>query len=276
MEKKTDTEYVYNKSVVDAAGIKDCFKHSFLYFLKKDYEGKFYGFSDRVLATYCVDMDELETDSPFPQNDNTMDLAIGIGRFDDTERVFSNKRLLPVELKLKCESFRSLHKDRERLIGKDVHTRDLLKEHNVDSKSIFLFTKEVAPEALRYFIQWKRESKVRFGHWKAMDSEQYTEFIGFEEEFPYRTLTNLEDLDNILDSFIDDGDYEGMIDWLYGLKEKAESFLQRYKLPEVKHISTTAAEAIARIMPKVACEKDYIALQLEEFRKIEELSLSNR
>ena len=52
--------------------------------------------------------------------------------------------------------------------------------------------------------------------------------------------------------------------------------MQRYKLPEVKHISTTAAEAIARIMPKVACEKDYIALQLEEFRKIEELSLSNR
>ena len=109
-----------------------------------------------------------------------------------------------------------------------------------------------------------------------MDSEQYNEFIGFEEDFPYRPLTNLEDIDNILDSFIDDGDYEGMIDWLYGLKEKAESFLQRYKLPEVKHISTTAAEAIARIMPKVACEKDYIALQLEEFRKIEELSLSNR
>ena len=37
-------------------------------------------------------------------------------------------------------------------------------------------------------------------------------------------MTNLEDIDNILDSFIDDGDYEGMIDWLYGLKEKAESF----------------------------------------------------
>ncbi len=266
MERKPDTEYVYNRDVVVSAEMKEDFKHPFLYFLEKDYEGRTYEFSERILVTHCIDMDEVETAQPFPQNDNTMDLVVGVGRFNDTDRSFSNRRLFPVELKLNCESFYSLGKNRKGLISKDIHTRDLLKEHKTDYHSIFLFVKEVAPEAKRYLSQWQRESRKLFGHWMVMDPEQYNEYIGFEEDFPYKPLTNLDNIGRTLESFINNDDYESMIDWIEDWKNKAEEFKRRYKLRETAHIYSTVADAIECVMDRISREKEYIALQLDDFR----------
>lgn len=121
IDKKIDN--VYCEDVLSSCRTYKNYKCTFEEIVQKDSGDKDFGFDKkRILKMQSFDVDEIERNTGKSGNKNcTMDLVIGIASFDCTKRKFSNRRLLPVELKLNCKSFNP------KIIGdlknKDEHTR---------------------------------------------------------------------------------------------------------------------------------------------------------
>lgn len=226
--KNNNPDRVYHESYVVDSPISQKYKHDFASVINKDYPGKRYGFTQRILDTLCIDIDSIETDNK-GDNNNTMDIVTGIAQFDDSRRVFNNDRFLPVELKLGCKSFDEISK--KELLDKDAHTRDILNSSSlsVDAHSVFLFTKNVAPSAKNIKSRWEREtngSKIKT--WEIKSPEEYNTYIQFENDFPYKSLTDIDGLKDNINNLFSDGNIDGLIAFIENWKERAVNFRYKY------------------------------------------------
>jgi hypothetical protein len=252
MANKNNTpERVYHETFVIGSPIPQKYKHSFSGIINKDYPGKKYGFSPRILDILCIDMDSIEKDNNGDDN-NTMDMVTGIAQFDDNRRVFKNDKFLPVELKLGCKSIDEISKTD--LLRKDEHTRDLLNSYSVsvDAHSVFLFTKNVAPYAKNIKSRWEKETNgKKIKTWEMKSPEEYNTYIQFEDDFPYKTMTDVEGLKDKINNLFSDGDIDGLIDFIESGKRMAEAY--RYKhnnLNECGAIADALSESIKSLIGK--------------------------
>lgn len=242
---------VYHESYVVDSHIPQKYKQKFANILDKDYSGKRFGFTQRVLDTACIDIDSIEKDNG-GDNNNTMDMVIGIARFDDSRRVFNNNRFLPVELKLGCKSFDEISK--KELLDKDAHTRDILNSSSlsVDAHSVFLFTKNVAPSAKNIKSRWEREkngSKIKT--WEIKSPDEYNSYIQFESDFPYKPLTDIDSLKGRINTLFSNGDIDGLITFIDYWQRMAESYRYRNNnYNECSAIAEGLSESIKSLVGK--------------------------
>ena len=245
---RTNLERVYQDAILNHKDVPQQYRHDFNHFMEKDYEGKNFGFEKRILEMQGLDMDEMEV-SLSGDNDNTMDLVVGIARFDETNRSYSNIRFLPIELKLGCSSFNGISKTQ--LLKKDKHTRNMLSNFLIDKHSIFIFTRNVASQAKSNKSRWEREPNSSIiEDWEMLSPEDYNEYIGFEDDFPYRPITNLIEIGETLIALIEKKDYDGCIDYIERERKIAEEFKNKYKLNECQAISVELNNHINILLKK--------------------------
>lgn len=234
MESKKNRVYI--EQIVKQSQISNKYHHLFIDFLVKDYDGKTFEFNNRIQETVCVDIDEMENDRG-GNNNNTMDLAVGIAKYDDTRQTFSSCRMLPVELKLGCLSFDEIKKDD--LIHKDQYTRGFIISHSlsVDEHSVFLFTKKVSPSAKSEKSRWENESNSNaLKHWEMMSPQEYNDYIGFKNDYPYKPITDVKVVVSILNNLFDNEKYDECIDYIDKWKNNAENYFRKYMLDECNAI----------------------------------------
>lgn len=272
--KNNNPDRVYHESYVVDSPIPQKYKHDFASVINKDYPGKHYGFTQRILDTLCIDMDSIETDNK-GDNNNTMDMVTGIAQFDDSRRVFNNDRFLPVELKLGCKSSDEINK--KELLDKDAHTRDILNSSSlsVDAHSVFLFTKNVAPSAKNIKSRWEREtngSKIKT--WEIKSPEEYNTYIQFENDFPYKSLTDIDGLKDKINNLFSDGNIDGLIDFIENWKRIAGDYCYKYhNTNECGAIADALTESIHPLIGKSqdADIAEYLMILEEEISSLNNL-----
>ena len=249
MASKNNTpDRVYQDSFVKDICINQKYKQLFSNIITKDYGRKQYGFSCDVLNAQCVDMDSIENDIT-GNNDNTMDMAIGIAKLDVSRRTFSDGRFLPVELKLGCKSFDEISKTD--LLAKDQHTRVLLNGYSVsiDSHSVFLFTENVAPTAKSTKSRWdKMPNSSNIKYWEMMSPQEYNSYIQFEKDYPYTPITDINGLKRAIANMFSKSGIDGVIHIVEYYKSKAEKYRIEYNLSECNAIAEALSDSINSLL----------------------------
>lgn len=268
--KNNNPDRVYQDSIVKGICIDQKYKQRFSNIIAKDYLGRQYGFSGDVLNTQCIDMDSIENDST-GNNDNTMDMAIGVARLDVSRRTFSDKRFLPVELKLGCKSFEEISKTD--LESKDQHTRVLLNGYSVsiDSHSVFLFTDNVAPTAKSQKSRWdKMPNSSNIKYWEMMSPKEYNSYIQFEKNYPYTPITDINSVKKGITNFFSKGDINGVINIVEYYKNKAERYRNKYNLSECNAIAEALIDSINSLPGKAmnSDEYEYLSILYEEINAL--------
>lgn len=244
---------VYLEDIVRYCHANDKLKKYFQSFLNKDYEGKKYQFETRILSTLCLDIDDMETELN-GDNNNTMDFAIGISNYNDIKQTYNNKRLLPVELKLRCTSINGIKK--QELIKKDRHTRDLLASCTLDKTSVFIFNKDVSSVARNGKERWAKEpNSSSIINWEILNPSEFNKFIGFKEDFPHKTITDLKLVSSTIRSLYKKKDYEGCINYIERMKYTAEEFKNKFELYECITIANLLEQELIFLSQKTLPEE---------------------
>lgn len=254
---KIDNVYrdnVYCEDVLSSCRTYENYKCTFQEIVQKDSGDKDFGFDKkRILKMQSFDVDEIERNTgKSGDKDCTMDLVIGIASFDCTERKFSNRRLLPIELKLNCKSFNP------KIIGdlknKDEHTRAM--EWNgvpFSTKSIFLFPSGIIDIANRFVASKQRGSggsDIR--NWILFDPNGFNDYIHFVESCPYYPETDFSSIENSINNFITEGNIWGCIRYLVeSVRPRLEVFQKRYKIEEIKYVVECLRKTMDAIYPKL-------------------------
>lgn len=251
-------ELVYHAKGVDKCELASRFRVHFSKILKKDYPGRNFGFSQRVLESVCIDMDAVEKCNG-GQFDRTMDCVVGVSDYDDVHGRHSGHRLMMVELKLGCIGF-SLKPGY--LNAKVSHTSLLLSGNMLERHKCFIFPHGVIAEAKRRLNQWKRgKEKLYCCDWVFLKPEDYNDFLHFAEDFPYKPVTRRED---VLKSFKDARESPGKIVkvrnyWLtLAIKYRNQGVRQEYE-----HIRGIVDEIVTTIIGEMADGDDKELLKLE-------------
>ena len=251
IDKKIDN--VYCEDVLSSCRTYKNYKCTFEEIVQKDSGDKDFGFDKkRILKMQSFDVDEIERNTGKSGNKNcTMDLVIGIASFDCTERKFSNRRLLPIELKLNCKSFNLKIDD---LKNKDEHTREM--EWNgvpFSSKSIFLFPSGIIDIANRFVASKQRGSggsDIR--NWILFDPNGFNDYIHFVESCPYYPETDFSSIENTINEFITEGNIWGCTCYLEeSVRPRLEVFQKRYKIEEIKYVVECLRKTMDAIYPKL-------------------------
>lgn len=251
IDKKIDN--VYCEDVLSSCRTYKNYKCTFEEIVQKDSGDKDFGFDKkRILKMQSFDVDEIERNTGKSGNKNcTMDLVIGIASFDCTERKFSNRRLLPIELKLNCKSFNLKIDD---LKNKDEHTREM--EWNgvpFSSKSIFLFPSGIIDIANRFVASKQRGSggsDIR--NWILFDPNGFNDYIHFVESCPYYPETDFSSIENTINEFITEGNIWGCTCYLVeSVRPRLEVFQKRYKIEEIKYVVECLRKTMDAIYPKL-------------------------
>lgn len=243
-------DMVYCESIVKCLSVEDKYKQRFSNIVSKDSPGKSFGFTQRILDTYCIDMDMVEIDNG-GDSDNTMDLVVGIAQYDNYRQSFSNKRFLPVELKLNCKSFAGITK--KELTRKDRHIRDILNGYSavVDMHSAFIFPEEVAPSAKNSKSRWNQEANSgNFKNWDMMSPIEYNTYIHFVEDYPYNPQTDINDIKNKIAKFFSNNDIDGLIKFIDYYTKKAEGHKRKYNINECRAIANALSDSINLMISK--------------------------
>jgi hypothetical protein len=115
--------------VVDGLQIESKYKTTLAEIAKRD--GAYKGVPDEVRA---MDVDGYERRNGGDAQ-RTMDAAVGIA---DDDRG-ANGRLMLVELKLNLKNYKNLINTRSELMGKEAHTRDILRElSTIEKNAVFV------------------------------------------------------------------------------------------------------------------------------------------
>lgn len=238
-------------NVYCAETIASCkFQHSHCFsfgeIVGKDSPGKSFGFAPRILDMKYLDLDMIETDAK-GDNDNTMDLAVGVSEYDDCLCVNSSNSLLLVELKLNCGKFNLKERD---LLSKDKHSREMCKEEiKCSDASVFLFPENLVRQARNFLERWRRGSgSSRLNKWEFLSAKDFNVYIHFSEDYPYRHKTNFDDIDYKIDVFVSKGQIGACADYIDTyVKELAEYYWKRRNVNELSFIIgrlTTKMESI--------------------------------
>lgn len=251
IDKKIDN--VYCEDVLSSCRTYENYKCTFEEIVQKDSGNKDFGFNECIIKMQSFDVDEIERNTCKKSGNKncTMDLVIGIASFDCTERKFSNRRLLPIELKLNCKSFNLKIDD---LKNKDEHTREM--EWNgvpFSSKSIFLFPSGIIDIANRFVASKQRGSggsDIR--NWILFDPNGFNDYIHFVESCPYYPETDFSNIENTINKFITKDDIEGCIRYLEeSVRSRLEVFQKCYKIEEIKYVVECLRKTMDAIYPKL-------------------------
>lgn len=242
---------VYCEDVLSSCRTYENYKCTFEEIVQKDSGNKAFGFEERILKMQSFDVDKIEMNtSENADKDCTMDLVIGIASFDDTERKFSNRRLLPIELKLNCKSFNP--KIIDDLKKKDKHTREM--EWNdipFYPESIFLFPSGIIHRAKNRLGRWKHGlggSDIR--NWNFFDPDGFNEHIVFAEDCPYSPETDFSSIENTINKFITEKNFWDCACYLYdSIRPILEDFKKQYKIEEIKYVVASLRKTMDAIYP---------------------------
>ncbi len=254
IDKKKIDNVVYCEDVLSSCRTYKNYKCTFEEIVQKDSGNKDFGFDKkRILKMQSFDVDEIERNTgKSGDKDCTMDLVIGIASFDCTERKFSNRRLLPVELKLNCKSF---NLEKGKLKEKDKHTRAM--EWNgvpFSTKSIFLFPSvRIIREAKNRLGRWKRGSGGSdMKNWVLLTPKGFNTYIHFEEDCPYSPKTDFSRIESTINKFITKDKIEDCAYYLYdSIRPILEDFKNQYKIEEIRYVVECLRKTMDAIYPKL-------------------------
>ena len=265
---KTDKKIenvVYCEDVLSSCRTYENYKCTFRKILQKDSGDNTFGFEEEhILEMQSFDVDEIERNTCKKSGNKncTMDLVIGIASFDCTERKFSNRRLLPIELKLNCKSF-NLKKGE--LEDKDKHTRAM--EWNgvpFSTKSIFLFPSGIIYEAKNTLGRWKcgsGGSDIR--NWDFFDPNKFNNYIHFAEGCPYSPETDFSSIENTINNFIIEDNIWGCTCYLVeSVRPRLEVFQKRYKIEEIKYVVECLRKTMDAIYPNLPQSEEAEVLKI--------------
>ena len=252
IDKKIDN--VYCEDVLISCSTYENYKCTFEEIVQKDSGDKDFGFDKkRILKMQSFDVDEIERNTgKSGDKDCTMDLVIGIASFDCTERKFSNRRLLPIELKLNCKSFNLKIDD---LKNKDEHTREM--EWNgvpFSPESIFLFSPEIIGKAKNELRGRKQRGSggSDMKNWVLLTPEDFNDYIHFEEDCPYSPETDFSSIENTINNFIIEDNIWGCTCYLVeSVRPRLEVFQKRYKIEEIKYVVECLRKTMDAIYPNL-------------------------
>jgi hypothetical protein len=253
----TQVDRVYCREYIDTLNKYDKYKYSFGQIVDKDSPGKTFGFSDDILAMECIDMDAYETDQA-GLNDQTMDCACPIAKFNDTTRIYSDRKLLLLEFKLNCVNHclgKSVY------TGKMSHTRQLLATERLHGENIFIFTDSVKSKAVRQVNSWKMGSNSAvLKNALVMSPKELNNYIGFESNFPYKYRTNVDDIINSILANVDNVDQ--LVSELEKWKKEAEKFKKQQNIIESRYIIEILKRVVLESVDYVKDEigREYIKL----------------
>ena len=137
------------------------------------------------------------------QPQSTADAVIGIMTCEN--KTTSNPRLLLVELRMKYKNAANLTK--QKLEDKIVHTKQLLgSEAPINTKSLFVFTDSVAPQAFHVVESLKREGgEIR--NVEVVSVSLFSETVKSYEDMPYNAIYKAEVVSAELWSMINKGEW---------------------------------------------------------------------
>lgn len=182
---------------------------------ERDYPEKNY-FDPKIA---CLDMDTYEASVSHGNAGSTTDAVIGVSTCKNKK--MSQHRLMLVELRMKYQSADTLSKSD--LESKVTHTRDLLDgELTIEHKNIFVFTEQVAPQALHKIDSWKREGGIvtSFKAWSVRDFRNNVKSI---DDMPYTPINDPVRLRNELDEFVRETQWKRLFEKLNFWLRKAEN-----------------------------------------------------
>lgn len=202
---------------------------------KKDYPGE--DFFDKDIC--CLDMDSYETITCHGQKKETMDATIGVRKFSNNN--FSASRLLLVELRMDYKSEKNLSKSK--MEGKINHTRELLgSDMPFCNYSLFVFRPNVIERVRRWFNEKSREGGL-LKKGKAVSTDEFNNLIKSESSFPYKPLTDINNLKVRLNELMSGCKYTMFINEVEYWLRIAANYQNQYNLFEYKAIR----DAISKI-----------------------------
>lgn len=140
----------------------------------------------------ALDMDAYERSRP-GDNDKTCDAVIGV--CDRRNNRISRTRLMLAELRMNYDNIDNLSKTE--LIGKEKHTRDLLRDAGdccaVDMHFCLVFKPARESEARSRVSRFKTENSG-IDHWEAFSPDSFCNFIGYGVKDPYEPDQHTSDI----------------------------------------------------------------------------------
>lgn len=273
MEDSEKKNRVYHTKATEDVTEANAFTSTFGSVIAKDSGDKTFGFSERILAMECIDMDLWEK-SLSGDADKTMDCAIGISAFDDTTRRHSSHRILLVELKMNCTSRKATISSGE-LSGKVRHSKEMLIKHTLDKHMIFLFPETQRSLYARELSRWQRGTdKSIYQNWKVLSPSQFNNYIGFKEDYPYKPIYSEVSISQSLLVPSAKNNYDGLLIELEGWKDKLNECMVRYQSEEVKHIRSVISKTMETILPSMPNGEDKELIKME-YQNIFDFSTHN-
>jgi len=265
-----NNELVYNETIVEQAKQVFGYCYKFCHFLDKDYDGNTFGFSDKILETLCIDVDEYEKSQP-SSNQSSMDLMTGISSFNPTSQKESNLRLLPVELKLFVGSKKGL--EISELKFKNDNTRTRFSGQPIDEHSVFIYTERVVNQVKHIISQYSlgKNSSV-YKKWEIMTPKQYNDYIKFRTDFPYIPINDLSTISNEIKQLCDKNEIEQCIDIVDEWIDKAKDYERKYNVNECNAICSMLLEVIQDILNSMSKDEnndiEYLALRRDDINNM--------
>lgn len=229
---------VYDNSIVEAHEKAESFKTTLASVSVRDYQQDF-GLPNEIVA---LDIDAWEI-SLSGDNDKTMDAAIGVADYIDNAKRAS--RLLLVELRMNYTG-QGLNSKTSDMKAKSQHTRNMLSESPIDTRSYFIFQKNVAP-SVRNRIS--RESVVdkTLQNWNIVSPEEFVSMFQFVENLPYTPLSPIEDIRSNGVEFVAVADFGNALKLVKYWLNKINTFYNQYKLEECKALVEVIQEVVNAI-----------------------------
>lgn len=233
---------VYDNEVVLNTQLAEQFLTTLADVCVRDYN-RTYGFSDKVQA---LDLDAYETAQSGP-NDKTMDVAIGIADHIDNRN--AHPRLLLVELRLDYGG-QGQNARTSQMKQKESHSRDILREYNLDTRSFFLFDEKVAaPRRSIHAREKLTDSSIR--QWEILTPKQFLEIFKFAEELPYQPITNIKQVLSDAKSLIANLDYDNVIKLIRHWLCMEQNYFVKYNLNECSLLLKMIGDMLNALRPLV-------------------------
>ena len=138
-----------------------------------------------------------------------------------------------------------------------------------------MFTKDVAPSAKNIKSRWEKEPNgSTIKTWEMKSPEEYNTYIQFENDFPYKSLTDIDGLKDKINNLFSDGNIDGLIDFIENWKRIAGDYCYKYhNTNECGAIADALTESIHPLIGKSqdADIAEYLMILEEEISSLNNL-----
>ena len=207
----------------------------------------------------CLDLDAYES-SRSGDNDATIDAAAGMAEYLHN-RVTSHRHLL-VELRFDYQSTK--HFDLGNMKRKVAHSVDLLQPERVHDEVLFMYSPQLAPQALNYFKSLSHVDKA-VSKWKAMSVSDLNNYVFDKDQIPYEPINNLDEIaKNLKDKYAQGGLDAADRILKHWLDQMAE-YHSHYMLEENDAIARVLLDFLQSLSPAAGSfEEEYLSLRKED------------